>query len=65
MIDRAPIRRQCPRCSGPLFKTYDDEYNCLCCGEYLFTAQAPPEYQRVIAEGPRRRGRPRKQAMSA
>ena len=65
MIASAPTPRQCPRCRGPLFKTGDDEYNCLCCGEYIFTAPSRPEYQQVVQVGPRKRGRPRKQAVSA
>jgi hypothetical protein len=63
MIASAPTRQQCPRCRGPLFKTGDDEYNCLYCGEYLFTDPPPPERPLVIQQGPRKRGRPRKQAL--
>ena len=65
MIAKAPTRRQCPRCRGPLFKTGDDEYNCLCCGEYLFTQPPPAERLVVIQPGPRKRGRPRKHASGA
>jgi hypothetical protein len=62
-----PIAR-CPRCSGPMYKGYDDDYSCLFCGEYVF-ANLPrePRVERppVIQEGPRKRGRPRKNPVAA
>ena len=62
-----PIAR-CPRCSGPMYKGYDDDYSCLFCGEYVF-ANMPrePRVERppVVQEGPRKRGRPRKHPVAA
>ncbi len=54
---------RCPRCAGPMYRSYQDEYCCLLCGEYLF----PPASKRPVAEPPTRvppapgkGGRPRK-----
>ena len=62
---RAPQR--CPRCGGPMYRGYDDDYSCLFCGEYIFAnAPRPPAVERPPApEGLRKRGRPRKNPVAA
>jgi len=57
---------RCTRCSGPMYRGYDDDFTCLFCGEYWFAnppqpLPAPPPVQ----EGPRKRGRPRKHPIVA
>ena len=37
LTQAALIRKGCPRCSGPMHRSYQDEYCCLLCGEYVFT----------------------------
>jgi hypothetical protein len=51
-----------------MYKGYDDDYTCLFCGEYVF-ANLPrePRVERppVVEQGPRKRGRPRKNPVAA
>ena len=60
-----PMPKRCPRCSGPLYAGYDDDLSCLFCGEYVFAnppriIETPP-----VPQGPRKRGRPRKNPVAA
>jgi uncharacterized protein (DUF983 family) len=61
-----PMPKRCPRCNGPLYAGYDDDLSCLFCGEYLF-ANPPPMVQTApaVPQGPRKRGRPRKNPVAA
>jgi hypothetical protein len=64
---KLPVIVRCSRCAGPMYKGYDDDYTCLFCGEYVF-ANMPrePRVQRPpVQEGPRKRGRPRKNPVAA
>jgi tRNA(Ile2) C34 agmatinyltransferase TiaS len=67
----APVTRQawkrCPRCSGPMYSGYDDDYSCLFCGEYVFATPPPRviEPPPLVPPGPRKRGRPRKNPVAA
>jgi uncharacterized Zn finger protein (UPF0148 family) len=62
----APVPHHCPRCHGPLFKGYTDEYDCLLCGETIFPqARLVVERFADVQDGPRRRGRPRKHPLVA
>jgi hypothetical protein len=54
----------CPRCRGPLLRDYDD-YLCLYCGECVYATAPPCVWRSLIAEGPRKRGRPHKQPLMA
>ena len=62
LAPKPPVLTRCPRCSGPMYSGYDDDYTCLLCGEYVFTSLPPqPLVERPpVQEGPRKRGRPRK-----
>ena len=60
-----PAPQQCPRCRGPLLRNYGDDYQCLYCGESIYARAPPCVWQSLIAEGPRQRGRPRKQPLMA
>jgi uncharacterized Zn finger protein (UPF0148 family) len=65
-VEAAPVPQHCPRCRGPLFKGDDDDYGCLLCGERIY-----PQPRIIIErlpldqQGPRKRGRPRKQRLVA
>ncbi len=64
--EAAAVPRHCPRCRGPLWASYEDELDCLFCGESVFlhpaaVVERPP----VVQVGPRRRGRPRKHPLVA
>ena len=65
---KRPMPRNCPRCSGPLYRGYDDDMSCLFCGEYMF-ANMPPrpavQPEPPVQTGPRKRGRPRKNPVAA
>jgi len=37
LAQAAGVRQGCPRCGGPMYPAYQDEYSCLRCGEYMFT----------------------------
>ena len=56
--------QSCPRCGGRLLRDYDD-YQCLCCGESVYADGAPLRMALLVPEGPRKRGRPRKQPVMA
>ena len=66
-ISASHIPRSCPRCAGALYLTYDDDYTCLICGEYVYRNPPPPlpEPAPMVQEGPRKRGRPRKRPVAA
>jgi hypothetical protein len=32
---------RCPRCAGPMYRDYTNEYTCLYCGEHVFGAVPP------------------------
>ena len=60
-----PVPPRCPRCRGPLLRDYDRDYQCLYCGEYVYTTAHPAVWRPLVPEGPRKRGRPRKQPLMA
>jgi uncharacterized Zn finger protein (UPF0148 family) len=65
LAEAAPVPSHCPRCRGPLFQGYEDEYGCLMCGERIFPQPSVRSEPRpVVQERPRKRGRPRKQPWS-
>jgi hypothetical protein len=67
LMTKATMPKRCPRCNGPLYAGYDDDMSCLFCGEYVF-ANPPPrivETPPVVQQGPRKRGRPRKNPVAA
>jgi uncharacterized protein (DUF983 family) len=62
-----PMPKRCPRCNGPLYAGYDDDLSCLFCGEYVFANPPAPIVQTapLVPQGPRKRGRPRKNPVAA
>jgi uncharacterized Zn finger protein (UPF0148 family) len=66
LADAAPMPQHCPRCRGPLFQGYENEYGCLMCGECMYRQpRVMSEPRPVVQEGPRKRGRPRKHPLVA
>jgi hypothetical protein len=66
LAEKAPRMTRCRRCGGPMYRGYDDDYSCLFCGEYVFAnAPAQPLPRPPVQEGPRKRGRPRKNPVAA
>jgi uncharacterized protein (DUF983 family) len=63
--EKAPVPSRCPRCSGPLYRGYDDDYSCLFCGEHIYTRVPQPVIAPLVPPGPRKRGRPRKNPVAA
>ncbi len=61
---QSPAPQQCPRCRGRLLWNYD-EYQCLCCGETVYAESAPFRMPVLVPEDFRKRGRPRKQPLTA
>jgi hypothetical protein len=50
-----------------MYAGYDDDLSCLFCGEYVFANPPPPIVQAppAVSQGPRKRGRPRKNPVAA
>ena len=69
LLKTIPAPTSCPRCSGPMYRGYDDDASCLYCGEYVFArVLASPlliDPDGTPPSGPRKRGRPRKNAVAA
>jgi hypothetical protein len=57
--------RHCPRCAGPMFRDYYDDFGCLWCGEQWSAGPPVMQPQPIVHEGPRKRGRPRKHPIAA
>jgi hypothetical protein len=61
-----PLLKRCPRCNGPMYRGYDEDYSCLFCGECVYprlpALVVPPP---AGIDAPRKRGRPRKNPTAA
>jgi hypothetical protein len=59
LLQQSIGQKRCPRCGGPMYSGYPDEYSCLFCGEYVYARATPAPLVPADVEVERVRGTPR------